>query len=126
MSQTGKRTEPPTAFVRGLAAGVLAVVMPLSAMATTDADPRYDAVRALGRLNGVALQCKYIDQVRRMKAAVVASAPKERSYGLAFDEATNDAFLGFIRDDATCPSHDELERRVGHQIDTMRAAFAAP
>ena len=61
-----------------------------------------------------------------MKAAVVASAPKERSYGLAFDQATNDAFLAFIRDDATCLSHAELARRVGHEVDAMKAAFAAP
>jgi len=91
-----------------------------------DEDSRYGAVKALGALNGVALQCKYLDQVRRMKAAVVASAPKERSFGLAFDQATNDAFLAFIKDKAACPPHDSLERRVGHQIDAMQAAFAAP
>ena len=90
-----------------------------------ESDPRYEAVRGLGALNGVALQCKYIDQVRRMKAAVVASAPKERSFGLAFDEATNDAFLAFIRDGASCPTQATLARRVGHQIDAMRSAFAA-
>ena len=89
-------------------------------------DPRYAAVKGLGELNGVALQCRYIDQVRRMKSAVVANAPKERSFGLAFDEATNEAFLAFIRDGESCPAQATLERQVGHQIDTMRAAFAKP
>ena len=126
MSQHGKRTELRIVSTRGLAAGVLAALIPLSAIAASDADPRYAAVNAPGRLNGVALQCKYIDQVRHMKAAVVASAPKERSYGLAFDEATNEAFLAFIQDDAPCPSHAELARRVGHKVDAMNAAFAAP
>lgn len=126
MSQSGKRTDFRIVSARGLAAGVLAAVIPLSAIAASEADPRYTAVKALGRLNGVALQCKHIDQVRRMKAAVVASAPKERSYGLAFDEATNESFLAFIRDDATCPSRAELARRVGHKVDAMKAAFAAP
>jgi hypothetical protein len=97
-----------------------------TSVSATEQDPRYAAVQALGALNGVALQCKYIDQVRRMKAAVVASAPKERSFGLAFDQATNDAFMAFIKDKAACPSHDAFERRVGHQIDDLQAAFAAP
>lgn len=88
-----------------------------------DPDPRYAAVDGLGTLNGVALQCKYLDQVRRMKSAVVEHAPKERSFGLAFDEATNRSFLAFIRAGEGCPSHDTLERRVGHQIDALRAAF---
>jgi hypothetical protein len=112
--------------VRGLAAGFLALVLSVSAIAAGEEDPRYAAVKGLGQLNGVALQCKYIDQVRRMKAAVVASAPKDRSFGLAFDTATNEAFLAFIQDDAACPAHAELERRIGHQIDAMRAAFSVP
>lgn len=107
-----------TAFILMLALG--------ASVTAADEDPRYAAVKALGALNGVALQCKYIDQVRRMKAAVVGNAPKERSFGLAFDQATNDAFLAFIKDKAACPPHDSLERQVGHQIDDLQAAFAAP
>lgn len=108
-----------------LSAVILLLSLPSLAF-TADEDPRYAAVKGLGGLNGVALQCKYIDQVRRMKSAVVANAPKERSFGLAFDEATNEAFLAFIRDGKTCPTHATLERQVGHQIDTMRAAFTKP
>lgn len=108
--------------------GVAAIVLALAISATAiagEADPRYGAVAGLGSLNGVALQCKYLDQVRRMKAAVVAHAPKERSFGLAFDDATNQSFLAFIREGRACPSHDTLERQVGHQIDAMQEAFAA-
>ncbi len=107
------------------AAGIVALSLPI-AVSATDQDPRYAAVQGLGELNGVALQCKYIDQVRRMKSAVVANAPKERSFGLAFDQATNEAFLAFIRDGEACPAHATLERRVGHQIDALRAAFSKP
>jgi len=120
---------PGPFIARGFTAGIfgiLTLVLTASAMAASDEDPQYAAVKGLGQLNGVALQCGYIDQVRRMKAAVVASAPKDRSFGLAFDTATNEAFLAFIKDDETCPVPGELERRVGHQIDTMKAAFAAP
>lgn len=104
-------------------AGTLASALSVIAVAA-DEDPRYAAIEGLGALNGVALQCKYIDQVRRMKAAVVATAPKERSFGLAFDKATNDAFLAFARDQGVCPTHDQLRRQVGHQIDRMAEAFA--
>lgn len=90
-----------------------------------DVDPRYAAVEALGQLNGVALPCKYLDQVRRMKAAVVEHSPKERSFGLAFDEATNTAFLAFVRGGEPCPGHDTLARDVGDRIDAMIEAFAA-
>lgn len=110
---------------RGRAAAVL-LALSVSSTGIAADDPRYAAVKGLGALNGVALQCKYLDQVRRMKAAVVASAPKERSFGLAFDQATNDAFLAFIKDRSACPTHDVLEQRVGQQIDAMQAAFAAP
>ena len=110
---------------RRLAAAVLAVLLPSTGL-TADDDRRYAAVEGLGELNGVALQCKYVDQVRRMKSAVVANAPKERSFGLAFDQATNEAFLAFIRKGDACPTRATLERRVGHQIDAMRAAFAKP
>ena len=106
-----------------LCTACLGLLLAFPAPAADEPDPRYAAVSGLGSLNGVALQCKYLDQVRRMKAAVVAHAPKERSFGLAFDQATNDAFLAFIRDDDACPPHDGLARQVGDAIDRMQEAF---
>jgi hypothetical protein len=103
---------------------IIGLSLAWSLSVVADDDARYAAVRSLGELNGVALQCKYLDQVRRMKAAVVDSAPKERSFGLAFDQATNDAFLAFIKNRDDCPGAEALERRVGHQIDALRQAFA--
>jgi hypothetical protein len=123
-----KNTNRPDARPRttGRSSAVLLALFISMPVFAADDDPRYAAVEGLGALNGVALQCKYLDQVRRMKAAVVAHAPKERSYGLAFDQATNAAFLGFVSNNEACPSHDRLERQVGHRIDQMAAAFAAP
>jgi hypothetical protein len=125
MSQirTPSRQRPVAPF--RLASVILSLVLSTMTVAA-DEDARYAAVKGLGALNGVALQCKYLDQVRRMKSAVVANAPKERSFGLAFDQATNDTFLAFIKDDAACPTHDSLERQIGDQIDVMKAAFGVP
>ncbi len=92
--------------------------------AGADTDSRYAAVKALGNLNGIALNCKYLDQVKRMKAAVVETVPKERSYGLAFDEATNHGFLAIIRENRPCPSPARFEKKVGDGIDAMKQAFA--
>jgi hypothetical protein len=103
---------------------LLCLAMSPGVMASERTDARYAAVSALGSLNGVALQCRYIDQVRRMKTAIVTNVPKERSFGLAFDEATNDAFLAFIRNGDTCPPHEALQRRVGHAIDDLVEAVS--
>lgn len=114
-------------YRRRLISGALLLAMVLfaaSGSAASDQDPRYQAVQAMGRLNGIALQCRYLDQVRRMKTAVVANAPKERSFGLAFDEATNGSFLDFIKTRAACPEPAGFGRRVGDGIDALKAVFA--
>ena len=84
---------------------------------------QYDSVKALGALNGVALACRQVDQVRRMKAAVVANAPKERSFGLAFDEATNQAFLDFVNQHRPCPGPETLRRRVDAAVSGLAQPF---
>lgn len=113
--------------VCGIAAGLLLGGMwtPLASVAADDSDQRYAAIDALGEMNGVALQCKYLDEMRRMKAAVVRNAPKERSFGLAFDQATNRAFLRFIEQQQSCPHPEDFTGRVDQRIDAMRAVFAA-
>lgn len=103
---------------------ILCVMLAVASLGATASDERHAAVEALGELNGVALQCKYLDQVRRLKAAVVDNAPKERSFGIAFDEATNRAFLAFIRDHAQCPGPTVMARQVDTGIEALRAAFA--
>lgn len=95
------------------------------AVARADEQSRYAALASLGELNGIALQCKYLDQVRRMKAAVVANAPKERSFGLAFDEATNKSFLAFIRQQRPCPGHAGFDIQVGERMATVEQVFHA-
>lgn len=104
------------------AAALLAMLF-FSTTVWSDDESRYEAVSGLGALNGIALQCKYLDQVRRMKAAVVAYAPKERSFGLAFDQATNEAFLAFARRGEVCPAHVSFEQQVGQQVDRMAQMF---
>jgi len=105
---------------------ILVAAASVRAEAVADTDVRYQALKALGELNGTALQCKYLDQTRRMKSAVVEVAPKERSFGLAFDQATNDAFLAMVQSGAPCPGPLGFESRVGAQIEAMQEVFRAP
>lgn len=110
----------PQIHIPGLLAALLACTAALA-----DTQARYDAVRSLGSLNGVALQCKYLDQVARMKKAIVESVPKERSYGLAFEEATNNSFLGFIRERRSCPGPAGFEQAVAERIQQMQQLFSS-
>ena len=91
-----------------------------------DSEQRHQAVSDLGRLNGVALHCKYLDQVRVMKAAVVENAPKQRSYGQAFDAGTNEAFLEHIQSANPCPGHAGFTEQVNTAISKLQQVFAEP
>ncbi len=89
-------------------------------------DAQYQAIRGLGELNGIALQCHYLDQTRRMKKALVEALPKRRALGQGFDDVTNEAFLRFIEEKARCPERAEFEQRVGEAIQVLRRAFPNP
>lgn len=105
------------------------LLLPLALIAPVcgaDSIAQYDAVRAVGTLNGIALYCKSLDQVRRMKEAVVANAPKERSFGLAFDESTDEAFRTAIGKREPCPGPAGFADQVGVAIETLRQAFGRP
>lgn len=106
-------------FITPLILVSLLIISPVAA----DEESRYDAVKALGRLNGIALQCKYIGQVSRMKQAVVETVPKERSFGLAFDQAANDSFLAFIQEQSPCPGPAGFENDVSQQIELLQQRF---
>ncbi len=103
-----------------LTALAVCLAMPL---AVSFAESGHDAVKQLGALNGIALACRYVDEVSRMKAAVVANAPKERSYGLAFDESTNTGFMSFIDQKAPCPAKSGFSQQVDAGVQHLESAF---
>ena len=62
---------------------------------------------------------KYLPiRVRRMKAAVVDHAPKNAVSVWAFDQATNDSFLAFVRS-GVIVRRESMSVRLGTQIDRM-------
>ncbi len=86
-------------------------------------DTQFDAVKGLGKLNGIALNCQYLDETRRMKRAVVETVPKLRVIGEAFDQSTNQAFLQMIHDRTPCPSERTLSEQVDNGIITLQQQF---
>lgn len=102
---------------------LLIALLSTSAVAITE--PQFESVRALGTLNGIALNCSYIDETRRMKRSLVASVPKLRVIGQAFDESTNSAFLKMISEQSTCPTERSLGEQVDQAIEALEHAFTA-
>ena len=101
---------------------LLFALLSTSAYAITEA--QFESVRALGKLNGTALNCKYIDETRRMKRSLVSTVPKLRVIGEAFDQSTNDAFLEIISNRQPCPSESTLSQQVDHAIQALSTKFA--
>jgi hypothetical protein len=101
----------------------LALVWSVQARGVTD--EQYQAIQALGMLNGLALPCHYLDQPRRMKKALVTLLPKRRALGDGFDQSTNEAFLKFIEEKRPCPTSDEFEAQVGKAIGNLQQVFPA-
>ena len=86
-------------------------------------DGQYQAIKALGELNGVALQCGYISETRRMKGAMIVVLPKRRALGEAFDIVTNEAYLRFIERGAVCPDAKRFELEVDGAIEALHSVF---
>ena len=86
-------------------------------------DSQYQSIQSLGRLNGVALQCGYLEQTQRMKRALIDHLPKRRELGLAFDQMSHESFLEFIRAGHSCPPAGEFSRQVGQAIETLKVRF---
>ena len=93
----------------------------LPAAAVTEA--QLDTIKSLGSLNGVALQCRFLDETNRMKEVLVKTLPKRRELGLAFDEQTNDSFLKFISEGQSCPDRLEFSHNVDAAIKALEEAF---
>ncbi len=81
------------------------------------------AISGLGVLNGIALHCRYVAETRRMKRSLVVALPKRRQLGRIFEEQTNESFLAFISDNASCPAEAELASRVDAAIEALDEVF---
>ncbi|TVO78742.1 hypothetical protein [Sedimenticola selenatireducens] len=87
-------------------------------------EQQYSAIKKLGELNGIALNCRFLAETQRMKKALVLALPKRRQFGEVFDAETNTAFLSFIENRSVCPKEAMLSAEVDAAIVKLDAAFA--
>ena len=85
-----------------------------------------NSIKHIGQLNGVALQCKFLHEARRMKLSLVAALPKRRQLGQIFDDSTNEAFLVFIKNRSVCPEQQQFTLEVDAAVADLNKAFAQP
>ncbi len=82
-----------------------------------------NSIAALGKLNGIALQCNYIEQMQRIKQALVLNLPKKRALGDWFESSTNTAFLNFMNNNNNCGSIAIFTLKVDDAIVELENAF---
>ncbi len=102
----------------------LLVLMSVGARAESDA--QFAAIARLAGLNAVALQCRFLDQTQRIKAALVERLPKKRYLGEYFDAKTNMAYMDALARHAACPEKSRLAADIGAAIAGLKTAFSAP
>lgn len=76
------------------------------------ADKGMDEVRSLGQLNGQALACGQKENIRRIKAVMIAHAPKTRQYGIAFEQSTDESFMQRSSESDACDDAPVITLKV--------------
>jgi hypothetical protein len=103
----------------------LLAAMPVTSHADTPDNTELAAVEELGRLNGIALNCRYFDQVKRIKQILIDNLPKRRELGQVFEERTDVSFKEAIQSGAACPSPAAFADDVGKAGDELARIFTS-
>ena len=86
-------------------------------------EQQLNSIAVIGQLNGIALQCRYLEDVQRIKTALVRILPRKRELGIWFETKTNDSFLQFMQRDETCPAPDQFSARLDRAISLLEKAY---
>lgn len=87
-------------------------------------ETQLQAISEMGKLNGVALHCRYFDQVQRIKMVLVQNLPKQRMLGEWFEQSTNTAFMNFIESDSECPDALAFVHEVDTAVSQLETVFS--
>ncbi|HID44530.1 MAG TPA: hypothetical protein EYP34_02075 [Chromatiaceae bacterium] len=87
-------------------------------------DSQIQVVKEMGSLNGVALHCRYFEQVKRIKQILIDSLPKQRELGQVFEDETNASFLRFSKSGKPCPSPAEFAVHVAEAGEMLEQTFS--
>ena len=86
-------------------------------------DAQLQAIAEMGRLNGVALQCRYLPQIQRIKRELVLNLPKQRALGDWFEQKTNDAFMSFMQKNEACPAVFDFDQTLQKAVEKLESVF---
>lgn len=86
-------------------------------------DTQLQAIGRMGELNGIALQCRFVDQVRRIKQALIERLPKQRALGAWFEQKTDESFTNFMKRGGQCPGLLEFEKDLDQATRQLNQAF---
>ena len=100
-------------------------LLPLLAapMAQAANDAQLASIARMGELNGVALQCRLMPQMQKIKQSLVLNLPKRRELGLWFEEKTNESFMTFMQKQQACPDASMFSKELDLAISKLEKAF---
>ena len=89
------------------------------------AEAALSAIRDLGTVNGRALACAETDIATRAKKLMLAHAPKTQTYGDAYQNATQQAYLGQTQSGGACADAQTLSAALDALAQRLDAALPA-
>ncbi len=95
-----------------------------TAQATVFTDEQNQTIEQMGKLNGTALSCRYFDQVKHIKKALVEALPKRRELGRQFEAVTDKTYRELMANKTACPTADEFASNVDAGIQQLNKAFS--
>lgn len=92
--------------------------------AATDT-PLTRSIQTLGELNGRALACKHMALAARLREIIIDHAPKERSVGELYEQATSQSYLQQGQSASSCPDGKQLAADISQAETRLKAAQGA-
>lgn len=90
----------------------LVAMLVASPVFAADSEAALAAVADLGKINGQALACAEKAAVSRAKDLMLRHAPKTSRFGDAFEQATQQGFLGQVKGTEACPAAQVMAERL--------------
>ena len=85
---------------------------------------QHETISRLGELNGVALHCGYLSDMRRLKEALANYVPKVRQLGEYFEDETRKSFQRMVGKNLPCPAPEPFQTEVNGAITALIKAYA--
>ncbi len=101
------------------------LIVALSGVSSAHAatENQLNAIAKMGELNGVALHCRYMDQMQRIKMTLVLHLPKQRELGDWFESTTSSSFMDFMAKDSACPGALPFIEQVDAAVKGIETTF---